>query len=244
MKLKNENILDNQIKEFVKEMRPNYSYDFIKNLENFFNAAVGGHQPAPYIKDSINGRIFEIRLECKSSFGSVNEELLGNFIKTASPDLTKLFPNGNMNFPDMEYNGVNVDFKAVLCSKYKDGCDLISPQYSSTLGCVETIDKIVTECKEHENSGLADAKHASSLICITYYSVDDNDVATIEYVKIVPILFFIKTRKDLSNWGTKRGGVDLNCTGGLTILKGSYREYINKLYTVLQNRTSNEVTNI
>lgn len=241
--LKNESILDGQIKEFTQTYKTSYTYDEIKKWEDFLNKKFqGSYERLLRVVDNFEeGIVSKIDEPMTEGFGNAMEKHVYNVLKDGRfylglKDFKNQNPNGAMEFPDYQFNGICLDSKVVKCfpQAKKNGYSI---QYSSGLGEREDLTKHV---KNFVDSNELDEK-TSALIIITYYTEDPGEGIKILKVKIVPILFYIACYKDEHDLRIKQvsDGTEIknsNVTGRLKIVPGSCEVYLNTLRRTIQNK--------
>lgn len=174
-------------------------------------------------------------------FGNAMEKHIYNVLKDGRfylgfKDFKNQNPNGAMEFPDYEFNGIYADSKVVKCKPLirKDGYSI---QYSSGLGDRDDLTKHIKDFVDNNSLD----KKTSALIIITYYTEDPGEGIKILKVKIVPILFYIACYKDEHDLRIKQitEGLDVknaNVTGRLKVLNGSCEEYLDILRRTIHNK--------
>lgn len=166
-------------------------YENIKSVENYLNNELTNIQVWAQIYT--NYKKFEHFGTYKSlpqSFGKLNEEYLYNLLKEEYPDSIIPFPNGEMNFPDITFNGLPMDFKAVKCEISGKS---IKIKYSNAIDSVYEVSKnLMKYFYEGEDCDLAN----SFLIFTFYDEYEDFGKVRFLHFKIMPTLYCIQLTKD------------------------------------------------
>jgi len=237
--LENEEILNQQRKEFIERYNTPYTNEQVELWENYLNtcfedARIEGKE------EVVKGihKVSTIEVPITAGVGNRIETHVYNAIKEGRfhmgiKTLMCQNPNGEMKFPDYEWDNIYVDSKAVICKPLVRK-DNYSKNYNNGLGDRDEITEIVSR---FVHTGNLDKK-SSALIAISYYSTEGEQISWLK-VKLIPFLFYISTYKDEHDFAIKQctdGKVkNANVQGRLNIKEGSCEIYLDKLRRTIRN---------
>lgn len=178
--------------KFINEFFPNdvnnvknLLTDILNDISKFIGGKRVGYQGLDTFPDFM-------RPYPSADFGYFNEDYLGGYFETMRRDLdVKLFPNGPTNFPDININGINFDFKAVKCPIRKNG-KYGAPSYHNAIhASYNVVDEFKRYFTNNEYSHVI-----KSFIIYTYYVEHPNNIHEIIGFDIIPTPCTIKTDKN------------------------------------------------
>lgn len=203
--LKKEVELNTQIKQFIEDYNTPYTYEWIKDLEDYLNHELEGFKTIFYERtENDEGYISdESNLPAYEGYGNKAEakiyRLIKKGIRNGILNINNIYPQnpyGEMKFPDYIMDDIYMDSKAVKCDKLKNG--LYSAHYSNSLA---DRSEIISMADNFFNFNKLDQK-TSALIIYTYYIPEDEHIRTLK-IKVVPYLFCIGTYKDNKGFAIK-----------------------------------------
>lgn len=240
--INNESILDKQIKDFCARYNTPYTYEDVSRWEEVLNDWFQrGYIKCADVVVKNDKVISSVTVPNVSGIGNRIETHIYNVISENKPEmgignLWDQNPNGEMKFPDYEWDDIYIDSKAVKCNELVK-TDNYSKNYSNSLGDRDEVTKVVSDFMD---SGKLD-KRSSALIILSYYTVDDNKIYWLK-IKVVPFLFYVNTYKDEHDFSIKQFSEgttvkNANVQGRLSIdtTDETCLCYINKLFRTIDN---------
>lgn len=240
--IKNESMLDTQIKDFCTRYNTPYSYDDVVRWEETLNDWFqDGYIECADVVVKNSKIVTSVTVPNVSGIGGRIESHIYNAIAANKNEmgignLRDQNPNGEMKFPDYEWDDIYIDSKAVKCDELSK-TDNYSKNYSNSLGDRAEVTEVISKFMD---SGKLD-KRSSALIVLSYYTVDDNKIYWLK-IKVVPFLFYISTYKDEHDFSIKQFSEgttvkNANVQGRLSIdtTDETSQCYINKLFRTAMN---------
>jgi len=232
--------LDLQVKDwFSKCKNITKSYDRIIEVERLLNSELGEYtiKQVNIPVEGRSGNTYHFRAISESIFGAgANEDLIFDVLSHNCNNIFQQHPNGKMNFPDAIIDGIKVDFKAVKCDIHKRNNNFAGPQWASSLGTTNWADAIAASIYDNKYD-ITKNSDAASLICLTFYYINEDGDIVVDGFKIVPTVFYIGKRADRTNWSTKSAREGSLVSGKLTVVNDTTCEsYINNMLDVYVNR--------
>lgn len=171
---------ENDVPEGAEEM-----YNKIKSIENLLNNELTNEYVYAILNSSY--RLFKNRIykSLPQAFGKLNEETLVDVIEDKFPGMITQFPNGEMNFPDITFDGIPMDFKAVkseITEKH------IKVTYNNAIDSIYEVEKRLDDFFTNNIS----SDLTSSFLIFTYYDeYEEPGKVRFLHFKIMPTLYCI-----------------------------------------------------
>jgi hypothetical protein len=124
------------------------------------------------------------------SFGKLNEEFLYRALEAEFPGAIEPFPNGEMNFPDVTFYDMPMDFKAVKCEMSGKS---IKVKYSNAIDSVYEVSKVLFDYFYLDK----DCDLADSFLIFTFYD-EYEELGKVRFLhfKIMPTIYCIQLTRD------------------------------------------------
>lgn len=166
-------------------------FNQIKKIEDYLNDTLADQTVWAGIFTSYEPlQNFGIYKSLPQSFGKLNEEYLCNTLEPAFPGAIEPFPNGEMNFPDINFYDMPMDFKAVKCEMSEKS---IRVKYSNAIDSVYEVAKdLHGYFYEDKDCDLAD----SFLIFTFYDEYEELGKVRFLHFKIMPTIYCIQLTRD------------------------------------------------
>ena len=242
--------IDREYKKLNNEIYNKFN-DIQTKLNDTFNNEVISLELCSQNNSNLRAVLKELNapVDYKCIAGNLLETTIIGYIKQCfSNDAVIKWPNGEMNFPDFEINGIDIDVKSVFVPEEssdeyrfdKNGKKKITHFNNS----IESKQEVIKELYDffinqgHKNIG-------KSFILYVYYACSDKGIKILN-TQIVPLILTINLKKDKSDFQIKSAGfVDENGnkvpknSSVIIGLKINDRRSLDNIYNDLKNLINN-----